>query len=90
MRAENLKSDLIQIDEEPIISREGELVVFASVLSNDNGSSGYDVEVHDFPIQKRGIKIRLVVIESPIKNILQQMSYAVVGKYLCYRHNDDD
>ena len=50
MRAENLKSDLIQIDEEPIISREGELVIFASVLSNDNGSSGYDVEVHDFPI----------------------------------------
>ena len=32
----------------------------------------------------------MVVFESSVKNILQQMSYAVVGRFLCYRHDEDD
>ena len=52
-------------------------------------TTDYELSLKTISIEK-GWKIQLIVVESENKNILDDLSFDVIGEYLCYRHNEEN
>ena len=66
----------------------------ASFVSEGQTTNPYKIHMHTIPIiigcAQPDWKLELIIIESPIENILERFQARLAGRYFCYRHYDED